>query len=156
MGDKNMGRLLCQFPPTLLFQSCFKGSRPMMEYILKQLRKFDMVQREMECIYSLWGEETTLLTLLCYGNQTADVVKLILNRGFPDQLLLHPFLGKNALQFAMEHNNVETVKCLLARKDKSTKKPILLTPSVKLCGISPVEYAQQLGFEEIVDCVSKF
>ena len=156
MGDENIERLLCQFPPTLLFQSCFKGSRPIMEYILKQLKKFDMVQREMECIYSLWGEETTLLTLLCYGNQTVDVVKLILNRGFPDQLLLHLFLGKNALQFAMEHNDVETVKCLLLRKNKSIKKPILLTPSVKLCGLAPVEYAKELGFEEIVSCVSKF
>ena len=124
-----------------------------MDILLKKLKKLDILLREIEFVYPMWNDHTTLLTLLCYGDQKLEAIKLIMNRGFPDRLLTHSFRGKNALQYAIEYNNIEVVNYLISKKDKTTKKPVLMSPSIRYCTMTAFEYAEHLGFHEVASCL---
>ena len=100
------------FPSILLFQFCFKGNYSIVECLWENGRNFIWFREKWNVSIPYGEDEITLLNLFCFGNQKVQIVNMILNRGIPDRLLAHSFVGRNALHFAIEHNNDKIVKCL--------------------------------------------
>ena len=138
--------------PVLMLQACFKGNSSILEFLLSKLTHFRLLDGEMNKIYKVWGGETTLLTLLCHCNCNSEAIELILVKGFPRNLYLHEFFGKNALQLAIEHDNQEVVCALLKNPDSQV---MFLGPDVLYDGKTALKFAKNIGFEDLADNIYK-
>ena len=114
--------------------------------VLKKLTKLGLLSQEIEEIYNIWGQNITILTLLCYCNCDFSSLKMLFNRNFPESLLLDRFYGKNALQYAIEHNNKENVEIILS---KPKRRAMLLSLSEMYEEKTASVYARSLGFGEM-------
>ena len=139
--------------PVILLHSCFTINKEILEFCIAKLRNFSLLEKEIQSSYDLWGDKTTLVTLICFVNNGAESLRLILKHGFPDELLSHRFLGKNALQYAIEHNNIETIKALLSENPNFERLSVLMSTPEGFRGQEFVSYAKRFGFHEIAQTI---
>ena len=106
----------------------------------------DQKKKELSGLYPLLGySDVTLLCLISYCHCKPDVIRHLLQAGFPEHLLLHTLLGKNALHFAINYDDSESVHVLL--EDKARKK-ILMESLITINEQSKTvkEYAELCGY----------
>ena len=145
--EENQVKTAIEKFPVLMLQACFKGNVEIMDTLFRKLSHFKLLDNEMNRTYNVWNDRTTLLTLLCFCDCNSEAIEKLMNKNFPDNLLLHEFFGKNALQLAIEHNNDKVVKVLLSKPERREK---FLSSDVSYGGKrSASEFAQCLGFVKL-------
>ncbi|XP_063718040.1 uncharacterized protein LOC134845113 [Symsagittifera roscoffensis] len=119
MFIKNCGRLL--------YAACYCGDPKAVEWALNVFHRLDLEdqkKKELSGIYPLLHrDDVTLLCIISYSHCKPDVFRYLLQAGFPEKLLLHTCMGKNALHFAINYDDSELVDVLL--EDKTRRKILL-------------------------------
>ena len=133
--------------PRILLHACFKVEREILKFCITKLRRIGLWEREVAEIYHIWGNQTTILTLLVHNDCEAKPLALFLEEEFPGNLISHTFFGKNVLQYAIEHNNIAAIALL---KEKGILY-ILIHKNISYEGKTASEYARQLGFSTIAE-----
>ena len=103
-------------------------------------------EKELAGVYPLLNMgDYTLLCLVSYCHCKPEVFQLLLQAGFPKNLLLSKCMGKNTLHFAISFDDADLVDVLL--EDESRRK-ILLESSITINGRSLTikEYAEWCGY----------
>ncbi|XP_075241886.1 uncharacterized protein LOC142336829 isoform X2 [Convolutriloba macropyga] len=157
MGDTST-KLVVQHSAKFLFSACFNGTPFVINRALDYLKKYgkpNAIEDEMRGIYKFMRVyDITLLSLLCFQNyDSVPGVKILFENGFPDNLLLFEFFGKNSLYYAIWYENKELVEILL---EKENRRQIFLSDDACYENMTASEFARSLQFDEIADLIDQF
>ena len=157
MGDW-VSKQIVHLSGKFLFKACFNGAPFVINKALEYLKKYgkpNAIEDEMRGIYKFMRVyDITLLSLLCFQNyDSVPGVKIVLENGFPDNLLLFEFFEKNSLYYAIWYENKELVEILL---EKENRRRIFLSDDICYENMTASEFARSLQFDEIADMIDNF
>ena len=145
IDQTQMQRALQGNPTQILSYSCFRPA--LMKKCWNKMKSWNLLEPGLESRAKLWNQECGILTLMCYANCAIQDENWIPKTFWGDKLQ-----NKNALQYAIEHGNMKTVRKLVGTKESAW---IFLNPETSYDGKTAVQFARDNQFDDIADILSK-